>query len=46
MVYLSPEIEVLANKKKQNQEENSLIKKAHSCGIFQDYGDTHESATK
>lgn len=37
MAYLSPEIEVLAKKKKKN--EGSLIKKEFSCGIFQDYGD-------
>ncbi|CAM4376693.1 hypothetical protein ACU8V7_26150 [Zobellia nedashkovskayae] len=36
MGYLSPQIEVLARKKKQA--EKSLIKKEHSCGIFQDYG--------
>tara|TARA_R110002051_G_scaffold30845_3_gene71002 strand:+ start:7730 stop:7882 length:153 start_codon:yes stop_codon:yes gene_type:complete len=34
MTYLSPEIEALAKKKK----EESLIKKENSCGIFQDYG--------
>ena len=36
MGYLSPQIEVLAKRKKQ--EEKSLIKKEFSCGIFQDYG--------
>ncbi|WP_166521602.1 hypothetical protein [Zobellia amurskyensis] len=40
MGYLSPQIEVLARKKKQ--EEKSLIKKEYSCGIFQDYGDLSE----
>ena len=40
MGYLSPQIEVLARKKKQ--EEKSLIKKEYSCGIFQDYGDLDE----
>lgn len=35
MGYLSPQIEVLAKKKKQ--EEKSLVKKEFSCGIFQDY---------
>ncbi|MBU2996246.1 hypothetical protein KO500_07360 [Cellulophaga baltica] len=34
MTYLSPQIEALAKRKK----ENSLIKKENSCGIFQDYG--------
>tara|TARA_Y100001947_G_C10132287_1_gene216153 strand:- start:374 stop:523 length:150 start_codon:yes stop_codon:yes gene_type:complete len=38
MGYLSPQIEVLAKKKKK--EANSLIKKEYSCGIFQDYGHT------
>ncbi|WP_299537368.1 hypothetical protein [Ulvibacterium sp.] len=37
MGYLSPQIEILAKKKKQ--EKKSLIKKEISCGIFQDYGD-------
>jgi len=37
MGYLSPQIEILAKKKKK--EEQSLIKKENSCGIFQDYGD-------
>ncbi|NNE76714.1 MAG: hypothetical protein HKN31_06535 [Pricia sp.] len=41
MAYLSPQIEVLAKKKKR--EENSLIKKEYSCGIFQDYGTMVES---
>ncbi|PKA96399.1 hypothetical protein B0O79_0034 [Flavobacteriaceae bacterium MAR_2009_75] len=36
MGYLSPQIEVLAKKKKQ--EVKSLVKKEYSCGIFQDYG--------
>jgi len=36
MAYLSPQIEVLAKKKRK--EEGSLIKKEYSCGIFQDYG--------
>ncbi|MBT2162908.1 hypothetical protein [Zobellia barbeyronii] len=40
MGYLSPQIEVLARKKKQT--EKSLIKKEHSCGIFQDYGNLSE----
>ncbi|WP_276166807.1 hypothetical protein [Zobellia alginiliquefaciens] len=40
MGYLSPQIEVLAKKRKQ--EEKSLIKKEYSCGIFQDYGDLNE----
>tara|TARA_R110000868_G_scaffold3285_4_gene21471 strand:- start:1117 stop:1269 length:153 start_codon:yes stop_codon:yes gene_type:complete len=34
MTYLSPEIEALAKRKK----EESLVKKENSCGIFQDYG--------
>jgi len=34
MTYLSPQIEALAKRKK----EESLIKKENSCGIFQDYG--------
>lgn len=38
MTYLSPQIEVLAKRKKL--EEKSLIKKEKSCGIFQDYGDS------
>lgn len=37
MGYLSPQIEILAKKKKQD--EKSLIKKENSCGIFKDYGD-------
>ena len=36
MNYLSPQIEALAKKRIKN--EASLIKKVHSCGIFQDYG--------
>lgn len=36
MTYLSPQIEALAKKKKQ--EAKSLVRKEHSCGIFQDYG--------
>jgi len=40
MGYLSPQIEVLAKRKKQ--EEKSLVKKEYSCGIFQDYGDHSE----
>ncbi|MEL6916211.1 MAG: hypothetical protein AAFO99_00635 [Bacteroidota bacterium] len=34
MQYLSREIEALSKRKKQA----SLVKKHHSCGIFQDYG--------
>lgn len=46
MGYLSPQIEVLAKKKKQDA--NSLFKKEYSCGIFQDYGHNTEglSASK
>lgn len=44
MGYLSPEIEVLAKRKKQ--EEKSLIKKEYSCGIFQDYGKLENGASK
>ena len=44
MGYLSPQIEVLAKRKKQ--EEISLVKKAHSYGIFQDYGDHDETGPK
>lgn len=40
MGYLSPQIEVLAKKKNQNLP--SLVKKEHSCGIFQDYGKSIE----
>lgn len=40
MIYLSPQIEVLAKRKKL--EEKSLIKQENSCGIFQDYGDSVE----
>jgi hypothetical protein len=36
MGYLSPEIEAWT--KKMMSERPSLVKKAHSCGIFQDYG--------
>jgi hypothetical protein len=36
MGYLSPEIEAWT--KKMKNERPSLVKKAHSCGIFQDYG--------
>lgn len=36
MNFLSPQIEALAKKRIKN--EASLIKKVHSCGIFQDYG--------
>jgi hypothetical protein len=36
MGYLSPEIEAWS--KKMKNERSSLVKKAHSCGIFQDYG--------
>lgn len=35
MSYLSPQIEVLAKRRKQ--EDLSLIKKEYSCGIFQEY---------
>jgi len=41
MAYLSPQIEVLAKKKKK--EEGSLIKKEYSCGIFQDYGNLDQT---
>lgn len=34
MSFLSPQIEALAKRKK----EQSLIKKPNSCGIFQEYG--------
>ncbi len=34
MSFLSPQIEALAKRKK----EQSLIKKPDSCGIFQEYG--------
>ncbi|SHI87373.1 hypothetical protein [Pseudozobellia thermophila] len=44
MGYLSPEIEVLAKKKKQ--EKKSLIKKEYSCGIFQDYGKLENGASR
>lgn len=44
MGYLSLQIEILAKRKKQ--EENSLIKKEHSCGIFQDYGNFEAVQTK
>lgn len=44
MGYLSPQIEVLAKRKKQ--EEKSLIKKELSCGIFQDYGNLEEREQK
>lgn len=37
MSYLSPHIEVLAKRKKN--EIQSLVKREHSCGIFQDYGE-------
>ncbi len=36
MGYLSPEIEAWS--KKMKNEMPSLVKKADSCGIFQDYG--------
>ena len=36
MQYLNKEIEVLLKKKKTQ----SLVKKQHSCGIFQDLGKT------
>ncbi|WP_422080217.1 hypothetical protein [Ulvibacterium sp.] len=42
MGYLSPQIEILAKKKKQD--EKSLIKKGNSCGIFQDYGDLRDAS--
>ncbi|WP_282160757.1 hypothetical protein [Ulvibacterium marinum] len=44
MGYLSPQIEILAKKKKQD--EKSLIKKENSCGIFQDYGDLEDASEK
>lgn len=34
MSFLSPQIEALAKRKK----EQSLVKKPDSCGIFQEYG--------
>ncbi|MDL5514530.1 hypothetical protein QSE00_22145 [Arenibacter sp. M-2] len=34
MAFLSPQIEALAKRKK----EQSLVKKTDSCGIFQEYG--------
>tara|TARA_R110000868_G_scaffold4211_10_gene26553 strand:+ start:9648 stop:9806 length:159 start_codon:yes stop_codon:yes gene_type:complete len=42
MIYLSPEIEALAKRKK----EKSLIKKEISCGIFQDYGKQDSTDSK
>lgn len=44
MGYLSPQIEILAKKKKQDKK--SLIKKENSCGIFQDYGDLEGTSEK
>ena len=40
MAYLSPEIEILARRKKADYK--SLIQKEKSCGIFQDYGESVE----
>lgn len=43
MRYLSKDIEALA--KRRGKQGSSLIKKEHSCGIFQDYGpDTSKEA--
>ncbi|MBU3024989.1 hypothetical protein Q4603_08820 [Zobellia galactanivorans] len=44
MGYLSPQIEVLAKKKKR--EEKSLVKREYSCGIFQDYGDLSQDTER
>ncbi len=43
MGYLSPEIEAWS--KKIKKESSSLVKKAHSCGIFQDYGKGDQNVT-
>ncbi len=44
MDYLSPQIEILAKRRKQ--EEKSLAKKEYSCGIFQDYGNLGDNPPK
>jgi hypothetical protein len=44
MIYLSPQIEALAEKR--IKKDASLVRKGFSCGIFQEYGNINLSSTQ